>query len=109
MLLHLQLDETALDADGESVDCNVSGEVQRLPGVQVEPGAVPRALDPAALLVQLAALILPVSVVWGALYLSFGAPVGIVPFVYFTVSVASLISWRGIFGVRSAQRSPLAF
>jgi len=53
VLLHLQLDETALDADGESVDCNVGGEVQRLPGMQVEPGAVPRAFHPAALLVQL--------------------------------------------------------
>src|SRR3954468_10746665 len=54
VLLHLQLDETALDADGKSVDSNVSGEVQRLPGMKVEPGAVPRALDPAALLIQLA-------------------------------------------------------
>src|SRR6478752_7710922 len=53
VLLHLQLDETALDADGESVDWNVGGKIQRLPGVQIEPGAVPRALDPAALLVQL--------------------------------------------------------
>jgi guanylate cyclase len=44
-----------------------------------------------ALLVLLAILILPVSVVWGALYLAFGSPVGIVPYVYFTVSVASLV------------------
>src|SRR5688500_17862687 len=54
VLLHLQLDEAALDPDGESIDCNVGGEVQRLPGVQVEPGPVPRAFDPAALLIQLA-------------------------------------------------------
>src|SRR3569833_2506312 len=54
VFLHLQLDETALDPDGESIDCNVSGEVLRLPGVKVEPGPVPRALDPAALLIQLA-------------------------------------------------------
>jgi adenylate cyclase len=43
-----------------------------------------------ALLVLLAALILPVSVVWGSLYLAFGAWVGVVPFVYFAVSLASL-------------------
>jgi adenylate cyclase len=44
-----------------------------------------------ALLVLLAILILPVSVVWGSLYLAFSAPVGIVPFIYFVVSVASLV------------------
>jgi adenylate cyclase len=44
-----------------------------------------------ALLVLLAVLILPVSVVWGSLYLGFGATVGVVPFVYFAVSVASLV------------------
>src|SRR5918997_4881409 len=54
VLLHLQLDVAALDADGESVDGNVGGEVGRLPRAQVEPRPVPRALDPAAVLVQLA-------------------------------------------------------
>jgi adenylate cyclase len=44
-----------------------------------------------ALLVLLAILILPVSVVWGTLYLAFGSPVGIVPFVYFAVSIGSLV------------------
>jgi adenylate cyclase len=44
-----------------------------------------------ALLVLLAILILPVSVVWGSLYLGFGELVGVIPFVYFTVSVASLV------------------
>src|SRR5262245_26214643 len=34
-----------------------------------------------SLLVLLAVLILPVSVVWGSLYLAFGSAVGIVPFV----------------------------
>jgi adenylate cyclase len=43
------------------------------------------------LLVLLALLILPVSAVWGSLYLAFGSPVGIVPFVYFAVSVGSLV------------------
>ena len=44
-----------------------------------------------ALLVLLAILILPVSVVWGSLYLGFGEPVGVIPFVYFAVSIASLV------------------
>jgi adenylate cyclase len=43
------------------------------------------------LLVLIAVLILPVSAVWGTLYLAFGSPVGIVPFVYFAVSVGSLV------------------
>src|SRR6266480_7999401 len=44
-----------------------------------------------ALLVLLAVLILPVSVVWGSLYLGRSAPVGVVPFVYFAVSLGSLV------------------
>jgi guanylate cyclase len=44
-----------------------------------------------ALLVLLAVLILPVSLVWGSLYLAFGSRVGIIPFVYFAVSVGSLV------------------
>jgi len=43
------------------------------------------------LLVLLAVLILPVSVVWGSLYLGFGSAVGFVPFIYFAVSVGSLV------------------
>ncbi|HSL09707.1 MAG TPA: adenylate/guanylate cyclase domain-containing protein [Actinomycetota bacterium] len=44
-----------------------------------------------ALLVLLAVLILPVSAVWGTLYLWFGSRVGIIPFVYLAVSVGSLL------------------
>lgn len=44
-----------------------------------------------ALLVLLAVLMLPVSVVWGSLYLGFGAQVGVVPFIYFAVSLGSLV------------------
>src|SRR5919112_3753161 len=54
VLLHLQLDVAALDADGKGVDGNVGGEVLRLPAAQIEPGPVARALDPAMLLVQFA-------------------------------------------------------
>jgi guanylate cyclase len=43
-----------------------------------------------ALLVYLAVLILPISLVWGSVYLAIGAPAGIVAFGYFVVSVASI-------------------
>jgi guanylate cyclase len=44
-----------------------------------------------ALLVLVAVLIAPVSVVWGILYLALGSAVGIAPLVYFAISVASLV------------------
>jgi len=44
-----------------------------------------------ALLVLLAVLILPVSAVWGTVYLAFGSPVGIVPYIYLAVSIGSLV------------------
>lgn len=44
-----------------------------------------------ALLVLIAVMILPVSVVWGTLYLALGSPVGYVPFLYFAVSVLSIV------------------
>jgi guanylate cyclase len=44
-----------------------------------------------SLLVLLAVLVLPVSIVWGTCYLAFGSPIGIIPFVYFAVSLGSLL------------------
>jgi adenylate cyclase len=43
------------------------------------------------LLVLIAVMILPVSFVWGSLYLALGSPVGYVPFLYFGISVASIV------------------
>lgn len=43
-----------------------------------------------ALLVYLAVLIWPISLVWGVLYLALGAPSGVVAFGYFVISVASI-------------------
>jgi guanylate cyclase len=43
-----------------------------------------------ALLVHLAVLILPISLVWGVLYLALGAPSGVVAFAYMVVSVVSI-------------------
>jgi adenylate cyclase len=44
-----------------------------------------------ALLVLISVLILPVSVVWGVLYLALGQPVGVVPLVYFAVLLSALL------------------
>jgi adenylate cyclase len=44
-----------------------------------------------SLLVLIVALILPVSVVWGILYIGFGSWAGITAFLYFAVSLGSLV------------------
>jgi adenylate cyclase len=44
-----------------------------------------------ALLVLISVLILPISLLWAALYLAFGSPVGWVPLVYFAVLLAALV------------------
>ena len=44
-----------------------------------------------ALLVLISVLILPVSLLWSALYLAFGSPVGWVPLVYFAVLLAAIL------------------
>jgi adenylate cyclase len=44
-----------------------------------------------ALLVLISLLILPVSLLWSALYLAFGSPVGWVPLVYFGILLTSIV------------------
>jgi guanylate cyclase len=46
-----------------------------------------------ALLALISVLILPVAAVWGTLYLAFGSPVGVVPFVYFAVLLAAIVAF----------------
>ena len=43
-----------------------------------------------ALLILISVLILPVAALWGALYLAFGSPVGVVPLVYFGILLGAL-------------------
>jgi len=43
-----------------------------------------------ALLVLISVLILPISLLWGGLYLAFGSPVGYAPLVYFLVLVGAI-------------------
>ena len=45
------------------------------------------------LLALISVLILPVAAVWGTLYLAFGSPVGVVPFVYFAVLLAAIVAF----------------
>jgi adenylate cyclase len=44
-----------------------------------------------ALLVIITVIILPISLVWGFLYLGFGSPGGVLAFVYFVISLGSLV------------------
>jgi guanylate cyclase len=46
------------------------------------------------LLVGVTVLVLAVALVWGSLYLAFGSPVGIVPFVYFAILAAALAAFH---------------
>jgi adenylate cyclase len=43
-----------------------------------------------ALLILISVLILPVAALWGALYLAFGSPVGVVPLVYFGILLGAI-------------------
>ena len=63
----------------------------RLGGIGADPGDDEDLRHRKALLVLLAVLILPVSLVWGTCYLAFGSLVGILPFIYFAISVGSLV------------------
>ena len=44
-----------------------------------------------ALLVLISLLILPISLLWGALYLAFGSPVGVVPLIYFAILLGAIV------------------
>ena len=63
----------------------------RLAAIGADPADDEELRGKKALLVLLAALIAPVSVVWGILYLGFGSAVGIAPLVYCAISIASLV------------------
>ena len=68
-----------------------AGAASRLARIGADPADDEELRQKKALLVLLAVLILPVSVVWGSLYLAFGSPAGIIPFIYFAVSLGSLL------------------
>ena len=69
----------------------IANVAARLARVGADPGDDEDLRQKKALLVLLAVLIAPISAVWGTLYLAFGSAVGIAPFVYLAISVASLL------------------
>ncbi len=69
----------------------VAGLTARLAGIGADPRDDDDLRQKKSLLVLLAVLILPVSLVWGASYLAFGSRVGVLPFIYFSISLGSLV------------------
>jgi adenylate cyclase len=63
----------------------------RLAAIGADPQDDQELRQKKSLLVLLAVLILPVSLVWGSAYLALGSLVGVLPFIYFAVSVGSLV------------------
>jgi len=63
----------------------------RLARLGADPGDDGDLRQKKSLLVLIVALILPVSAVWGCLYLGFGSLAGITAFVYFAISLGSLV------------------
>jgi adenylate cyclase len=64
--------------------------VEMLGRIGVDPGDDLDTRRRKALLVYVAVLILPISLVWGTLYLALGAPSGVVAFGYAVVSIVSI-------------------
>jgi len=69
----------------------IDSVVKRLAQLGADPEDDEELRQAKTLLVLLAVLILPVSVVWGSVYLAFGSPLGYIPFLYLAVSIGSLV------------------
>jgi adenylate cyclase len=65
--------------------------VVRLGGIGADPADDPETRLRKVLLVLVAVLILPIALVWGSLFVALGADSGLVAFVYFAISVASIV------------------
>ncbi len=62
----------------------------RLALIGADPADDDDTRDSKALLVLISILILPIALLWGVLYLSFGSAVGVVPIVYFLVLLGAI-------------------
>jgi adenylate cyclase len=69
---------------------SIQATLTRLAGVGADPGDDEETRLRKALLVLIAVLILPIALVWGALYVAYGAESGVVAFIYAGVSLASI-------------------
>jgi guanylate cyclase len=63
----------------------------RLARIGADPSDDEELRQKKALLVVVTVIILPISLVWGFLYLGFGSPGGVLAFVYFAISLGSLV------------------
>jgi guanylate cyclase len=66
------------------------GVLARLAQVGADPRDDADTRSSKALLVLISVLILPISLLWGGLYLALGAPSGLLAFVYFAVSIGAI-------------------
>lgn len=73
---------------------------ERLAQIGTDPGDDADTRERKRLLVLTALLILPVAIAWGAIYLGFGQPAGILPVIYVSVSVGSLLVFARTGGFR---------
>jgi guanylate cyclase len=71
----------------------IAGVTARLGTIGADPHDDDDLRQKKSLLVLLAVLILPVSLIWGTCYLAFGTAVGFLPFIYFGISVGSLAAF----------------
>ena len=68
----------------------IDAALRRFAEIGADPGDDEETRQRKGLLVLIAALILPISFLWGVLYLALGAQSGLVAFVYFGVSLVSI-------------------
>jgi adenylate cyclase len=73
---------------------------ERLAQIGTDPGDDADTRERKPLLVLTALLILPVAIAWGAIYLGFGQPAGVLPVIYVSVSVGSLLVFARTGGFR---------
>ncbi|HEU4674336.1 MAG TPA: adenylate/guanylate cyclase domain-containing protein [Candidatus Limnocylindrales bacterium] len=70
-----------------------SDSAVRLGRLGADPADDPETRLHKALLVLLAVLILPIALLWGTLFVAFGAVSGLVAFAYFAISLASIVAF----------------
>ena len=68
-----------------------AGVLARLAQVGADPRDDEERRFRKGLLVVIAVLILPISLVWGTLYVALGAPAGLIAYLYFVISVAAIL------------------
>jgi adenylate cyclase len=73
-----------------SIRQSIAALGSRVGQIGADPNDDPDARQRKTLLVLISVIILPISVVWGGLYLAFGSPVGYVPLLYFAILIGAI-------------------